>query len=97
MRIPDKERLVRVSWGRAERTYPVVARITAYDREGLLRDVSSLVTEEHINMNQVNVSTKGHLATIDMLMEVTDINQLSRVLNRIEALPNVLEARRVRS
>jgi guanosine-3',5'-bis(diphosphate) 3'-pyrophosphohydrolase len=97
LRIPDKERLVRVSWGRAERTYPVVARITAYDREGLLRDVSSVVTEEHISMNQVNVSTKGHLATIDMLMEVTDISQLSRVLNRIEALPNVLEAKRVRS
>lgn len=97
LRTPDKERLVRVSWGRAERTYPVVARITAYDREGLLRDVSALVTEEHINMNQVNVSTKGHLATIDMLMEVTDLTQLSRVLNRIEALPNVLEAIRVRA
>jgi GTP diphosphokinase / guanosine-3',5'-bis(diphosphate) 3'-diphosphatase len=97
LRTPDKERLVRVSWGRATRTYPVASRITAYDREGLLRDVSSIVTEEHINMNQVNVSTKGHLATIDMLMEVTDLTQLSRVLNRLEALPNVLEARRVRS
>jgi GTP pyrophosphokinase len=97
LRTPDKERLVRVSWGRTARTYPVAARITAYDREGLLRDVSSLITEEHINMNQVNVSTKGHLATIDMLMEVTDLTQLSRILNRVEALPNVLEARRVRS
>jgi GTP diphosphokinase / guanosine-3',5'-bis(diphosphate) 3'-diphosphatase len=97
LQIPDKERLVRVSWGRTARTYPVLARITAYDREGLLRDVSSVITEEHINMNSVNVSTKGHLATIDMLMEVTDLGQLSRVLNRIEALPNVLEACRVRS
>jgi len=72
-------------------------RITAYDREGLLRDVSSLVTEDHINMRQVSVNTKSHQATIDMLMEVTDLSQLSRVLNRIEALPNVLDAKRVRS
>jgi len=97
LRIPDKERLVRVSWGRVVRTYAVEVRITAYDREGLLRDVSSLVTEDHINMRQVSVNTKSHQATIDMLMEVTDLSQLSRVLNRIEALPNVLDAKRVRS
>jgi guanosine-3',5'-bis(diphosphate) 3'-pyrophosphohydrolase len=47
-------------------------------------------------MRQVSVNTKDHEATIDVLMEVTDLTQLSRVLNRIEALPNVLEARRVR-
>jgi guanosine-3',5'-bis(diphosphate) 3'-pyrophosphohydrolase len=97
LRIPDKERLVRVSWGRIVRTYPVEVRISAYDREGLLRDVSSVVTEDHISMRQVNVNTKAHQATIDMLMEVTDLSQLSRVLSRIEALPNVLEARRVRT
>jgi GTP pyrophosphokinase len=97
LRIPDKERLVRVSWGRVVRTYAVEVRITAYDREGLLRDVSSLVTEDHINMRTVSVNTKSHQATIDMLMEVTDLTQLSRVLNRIEALPNVLDAKRVRS
>jgi (p)ppGpp synthase/HD superfamily hydrolase len=89
--------LVRVSWGRIVRTYPVEVRISAFDREGLLRDVSSVITEDHISMRQVSVNTKAHQATIDMLMEVTDLGQLSRVLNRIEALPNVLEARRVRS
>jgi GTP diphosphokinase / guanosine-3',5'-bis(diphosphate) 3'-diphosphatase len=96
LRIPDKERLVRVSWGRVMQTYPVSVRIVAYDREGLLRDVSIVVTEEHINMSQVLVSTKAHQATIEMLMEVTDLGQLSKVLNRLEALPNVVEARRVR-
>jgi GTP diphosphokinase / guanosine-3',5'-bis(diphosphate) 3'-diphosphatase len=96
LRIPDKERLVRVSWGRVLQTYPVSTRVVAYDREGLLRDVSSIITEEHINMSQVMVSTKAHQATIDMLMEVTDLGQLSKVLNRLEALPNVVEARRVK-
>ncbi len=96
LRIPDKERLVRVSWGRIVRTYPVEVRITAFDREGLLRDVSSIITEDHISMRQVSVNTKAHQANIDMMIEVTDLSQLSRVLTRIEALPNVLEARRIR-
>ncbi len=97
LRVGDKERLVRVSWGYAARTYPVAVRVSAYDREGLLRDVSTVVGEEHINMNSVVSTLKAHQATIDLILEVVDLGQLSRVLNRIEALPNVVEARRVRA
>jgi hypothetical protein len=43
------------------------------------------------------VNTKAHQAIIDMLMEVTDLGQLSKVLSRLEALPNVVEARRVKA
>jgi GTP pyrophosphokinase len=96
LRITDTERLVNVSWGQAIQTYPVSVRIRAYDRDGLMRDVSTLVTNEGINMSSINVSTKNSLATFDLVMGVTDISQLSRVLNRLEALPNVLEARRLR-
>ncbi|NIM94380.1 MAG: RelA/SpoT family protein [Anaerolineales bacterium] len=96
LRIKDTERLVQVSWGQARHTYPVSVRIRAYDRDGLMRDVSTLVTNEGINMSSLQVSTKNSLATFDVVMGVTDISQLSRVLNRLEALPNVLEARRLR-
>jgi len=95
LRVRDKERLVRVSWGHPARTYPVAVRVTAYDREGLLKDVSTVVSEEHINLSNVASSTKAHLAMIDLVMEVTDLGQLSRILSRVEALPNVMEARRV--
>ncbi len=96
LRIKDTERLVQVSWGQAKQTYPVSIRIRAYDRDGLMRDVSTLVSNEGINMSSIHVSTKNSLATFDLVMGVTDISQLSRVLNRLEALPNVLEARRLR-
>ncbi len=96
LRIADKERLIQVSWGQARRTYPVYIRIRAYDREGLLRDVSSLVTNEGVNMPSVQASTKNSLAVFNLELEITDLAQLSRVLNRLEALPNVLEACRVR-
>lgn len=97
LRIKDKERLVQVSWGQARQTYPVTVQIRAYDRDGLMRDVSTLVTNEGISMSSIHVSTKDSLAVFDLEMGITDIAQLSRVLDRLEALPNVLEARRLRA
>jgi GTP pyrophosphokinase len=96
LRIKDRERLVQVGWGKVRQTYPVSVRIQAYDRDGLMRDVSTLVTNEGISMSSVNVATKNSLATFDLVMGIADLSQLSRVLNRLEALPNVLEARRLR-
>ena len=96
LRIKDRERLVQVAWGRVAQSYPVSVRIQAYDRDGLMRDVSTLVTNEGISMTSVNVATKNSLATFDLVMGISDLSQLSRVLNRLEALPNVLEARRLR-
>ncbi|HLC05007.1 MAG TPA: bifunctional (p)ppGpp synthetase/guanosine-3',5'-bis(diphosphate) 3'-pyrophosphohydrolase [Anaerolineales bacterium] len=96
LRINDKERLVQVSWGLPHQTYPVSVRIRAYDRDGLMRDVSTLVANEGINMSSIHVSTKNSLANFDLVMGITDLSQLSRLLNRLEALPNVLEARRLR-
>ncbi|MCI0861076.1 MAG: bifunctional (p)ppGpp synthetase/guanosine-3',5'-bis(diphosphate) 3'-pyrophosphohydrolase [Chloroflexi bacterium] len=95
LRIRDKERLVSVSWGKAKDTYPVSVQIRAYDRDGLMRDVSTLVSNEGINMSSIHVSTVDSLAIFDLVMGITDLSQLSRVLNRLEALPNVLEARRI--
>lgn len=97
MRSRDRERLVRVSWGEAKNTYPVPVRIKAYDRNGLMKDVSSLISDEGINMVKVNVDVnKKNLAVFDIVLEVRDLAQLSKVLDRLENLANVLEAQRVR-
>lgn len=96
LRQADRERLLQVSWGQVRTTYPVSVRIRAYDREGLMRDVSTLVSNEGINMPTINVSTKNSLAVFNLELGISDVAQLSRVLNRIEALPNVLEACRVK-
>jgi GTP diphosphokinase / guanosine-3',5'-bis(diphosphate) 3'-diphosphatase len=100
LRLREKERLVRVAWGEPKRTYPVSVRVKAYDRDGLARDVSNLVANEGINMGLVqagvNHDSKLSLAVLDLVLEVKDIDQLTRVLTRIEALPNVMEAHRVR-
>jgi GTP diphosphokinase / guanosine-3',5'-bis(diphosphate) 3'-diphosphatase len=96
LRIRERERLVRVSWGEPKKTYPVSVQIKAYDRDGLLRDVSTLIAEEGINLGQVRAVVNQNIAAFDLILEVREVDQLTRVLTRLEALPNVLQAHRVR-
>jgi GTP pyrophosphokinase len=97
LRVEDRERLIEVDWGvEVMETYPVKIRVEAYDRQGLLRDIAAVVADEAINLSAANVMTrkKDRMATMMVTLEITDIDQLSRVLARIERLSNVVEARR---
>lgn len=96
LRLDDRERLIKVSWGAAPKTYPVPVEIKAYDRQGLMGDISSVLSEENINIIDVNLKVSHHLATLNLILEIGDIAQLSRVLTRIENLPNITEAHRVK-
>jgi len=92
----EGERLITVEWGYAdeEEHYPVPVVIRAYDRPGLLRDISGTLADEHIDVLDINVDTEDHIATFNMTMGVSSADQLSRVLNKISRLLNVIEARR---
>jgi len=92
---PEAERLIAVSWEqRAKDTYPVKVRVRAWDRGGLLRDIATVVADEDVSMSAANVVThkKNNLATVTATLEISGIGQLSRILAKIERLPNVLEA-----
>jgi guanosine-3',5'-bis(diphosphate) 3'-pyrophosphohydrolase len=97
LRIRDRERLIKVSWGENVRTYPVRIRIRAYDRQGLMGDITTLLNAESVNIVDVQVGISKNLADLHLVIEVRDIAQLSRMLARIENLPNVLEATRIRA
>ncbi len=93
----EPERIVKASWGTLNVTYPVSVRIRAFDREGIVKDVSSIIADEKINITDWDVKTTKDRtqAVLDVIMEVKDITQLSRVLAKIEKLPNIRDARRV--
>jgi GTP pyrophosphokinase len=93
----DRDRLIEVEWSTAaEDTYPVDIAVEAYDRSGLLRDITSVLANEKINLTGVNTLTdkQDGIARMNLTIEITDISQLSRVLTKIGQLPNVVEARR---
>jgi guanosine-3',5'-bis(diphosphate) 3'-pyrophosphohydrolase len=91
----EPERLVEVEWGRGRQLYPVAVRIEAWDRVGLLRDISTLVAEERVNM--VGVRTQehpDHAVSVFLTLETTGVEQLSRVLSKLESIRGVLFVRR---
>ena len=97
LRTKEHDRLIEVGWGEDKKTYPVRVRIRAYDRHRLLRDIGEVLGNEEVGMSGANITThkEKNLATFSVVMEVTDMSQLSRVLAKLEMLPNVLEVRRV--
>ena len=95
----DSERLIEVNWGGAPvQTYPVEIYIKAYDRSGLLRDVSLMLANEKLNVLEVSTRTNkdDNYAAMLLTIEVPNLNLLGRLLGRISQLPNVIEARRTR-
>lgn len=94
LKMQDRERFLKVGWGQMERTYAVPIQIKAYDRQGLMSDISILLADENININNVSVNVNRSIAVLYLIIEVQDLTQLSRILTRIENLPNVMEAHR---
>jgi GTP pyrophosphokinase len=93
----EVERLIEVDWGTTqERIYPVVIKVRAWDRDGLLRDIATVVAEEGVNMRKVNsvAVQKTNLATLTATLEIKTFGQLISILDRIERLPNVIEVTR---
>jgi GTP pyrophosphokinase len=91
-------RIIEVSWTAAkqDQSYPVKIQVSAYDRSGLVRDVAALVADEHVNMRNIEAITghKDNLAVITATLEIQEVAQLTRILTKIERLPNIQGVRR---
>ncbi len=94
IRVKNRERLINVSWGTPEQRYPVTVTVRAYDRQGLINDITNLLVSEDVNLENINVKVAHNYANIQIVLDVLNIVQLSRVLTLIEGLPNVVEAYR---
>jgi GTP pyrophosphokinase len=93
----DRDRLIDVEWGGSpDKVFPVTVHVTAYDRQGLLRDISAVLANDKINLIEVKTRTdkKDMVARMELILEVKDISQLSRLLSRIGQLPNIIEVKR---
>jgi GTP pyrophosphokinase len=91
----ERERLVDVEWGRVGQMYPVAVHIEAWDRVGLLRDITAMVAEEKVNMVGVHTQEQdGDQITIFVTLETMGLQQLSRLLSRLEAIRGVVSVSR---
>lgn len=87
-----KARLLAASWaGEAEQFSSDIA-IVAYDRHGLLRDISDIFAKEHIAVTRVNTETQAETATMAFRVMVSQSQQIKRALHKILTLSNVVSA-----
>lgn len=100
LRMDEPQRIIEVEWGeRAHTRYPVTIEIQAWDRSGLLRDVTGLLGNEKVNVLAVNTltDTDEGIARLRITLEVDGLESLGRLFSRVQQLPNVTEVRRLRN
>jgi GTP pyrophosphokinase len=92
----ERGRLIDVEWeGAPAQTYPIAIRIEAYDRTGLLSDISQIVAEAKVNIVAASLTVNpDRVAVVRATIQVASVSQLARVFRRVEQLRDVLSVSR---
>ena len=93
----QKEKVVEVSWGKAEGTaYVAELQVRAEDKLGLLSDVMVIITQAGLPLVSLNAKTeKNNTASINLQVKIDDIEQLRILIKKIKALKGILDVYRV--
>ena len=91
----EKERLVKVEWGDVTQVYPVTIEVDAWDRVGLVRDISAIIAEDGVNLSDVSTDNhRDNSVTLHLTLEVKSAAQLSRIMSKIHSVWNVVSVAR---
>lgn len=91
------ERVIEVDWGGAvDAIYPAELSVQAFDRQGLLRDISTVMADENVSVESVQTKSNKRTMQVEMSLSISvpGLPTLSRVIGRLELLPNVTSVRR---
>ncbi len=94
--IDEPERLIEVGWGSVAETFPIPIVVSAYRRPRLVEDIASILRGQQINAPKTKTVTVNNVITVYIVAEVTSLEQLNWLLQKLENLPNVFEAQRQR-
>ena len=92
--IEEKERLIEVSWGEVQELYSVSIQIDAWERVGLLRDVTTLVAEAKVNITSITTTYHDDIISVFATCEIKTIAQLTQLLSKIQRARGVISATR---
>jgi guanosine-3',5'-bis(diphosphate) 3'-pyrophosphohydrolase len=93
--VEDKKRLIEVSWGEVQDVYPVDVQIDAWDRVGLLRDITTVIAEAKVNIFNMSTTYHNEVTTVFATVEIANMGQLTQLLSRILGLRGIISATRV--
>ena len=92
----ESERLVSVTWGETKTLNPVRIQLKCEDRVGLLGDVTSVISNEKINIANINTEEYDDMVFISLTVYTSGIEQLDRLYTKLEAVSGVLGVIRLR-
>ncbi len=92
----EKERLIDVDWGTEAKTFPIPVVVKAYRRTGLIDEIVNVLRGQQINVPKTKTATSESVTTAFLVIEVASLEQLNWALQKLENLPNVIEAYRQR-
>ena len=91
----NPERVISAEWGdQASAVYPIDLVVDATDRQGLLRDISDILSREQINVTAVRTQLRGGIAHMSFVVEVPGTGILGRVLSLLHEVPGVIRTAR---
>ena len=93
------ERMMDIKWAgiNTNKTYTTTIRIETAEKLGLLKDVISAVSDNNTNIVNANIKTKNHVGIIEIGIELDNIDTLKKVINCIQALPDVYSVKRIQT
>ncbi len=74
--------------------FEVDIQLKAFDRQGLLRDISDVITQDKLDVLRVNTESRGEYAYMRLAVRIRELQQLARLLARLQQVQNVIEVKR---
>ena len=93
--VEDKRRLIEVNWGEIHDVYPVDIQIDAWDRVGLLRDVTTVIAEAKVNISNMSTTYHNEITSVFATIEIAKMAQLTQLLSRMQGARGIISATRV--
>ena len=92
----ERERLVKVEWGQTDAVYPVNVQVQAWDRVGLIRDITTIVAEDKVNIARMSFTDNDdHTTSLHLTLEIKGLAQLSRLLAKVDGIKGVISVTRM--
>jgi len=93
--VEDKKRLIEVNWGEIQEVYPVDIQVDAWDRVGLIRDITTVIAEAKVNIFNMSTTYQNEVTTVFATLEIENMVKLTQLLSKIQGIRGVISAARI--
>ncbi len=96
----EPDRRIDVQWARSDKegqpiSYPVKLTLFCDDRFGMLKQITSVITDQSTNIRNIEARTSNGQASIDVVLEIADLKHLQTIINGVRQIPGVHDVQRL--